>query len=243
MIHLFSANCLDILLSFLNKFCDIVLPVWSQRQSLSISNASILVSLATFALQLMKQLLGSLLEGGKEDYQFRDTRVAAVLLRVHVVLCSAPYSTVASNAAHEVRVQQLFDELFPCFLFLLPFLSPFLSPFLPPSLSPFPPSFLPSPPFSLPLLYDKPLSPIILVDSNVDSWHLSDVHQTSGHYPRRRGQARSVYRRLVLRTWCLTNHPSSDILQNCWCLMLKEVFEHTLCSPHVSLRNCHVIIM
>lgn len=78
------------------------MPVWSQRQSLSISNASILVSLATFALQLVKELLQSLLEN--EDYQFRDTRVAATLLRVHMVICSAPYSTVASSAAHEVRI-------------------------------------------------------------------------------------------------------------------------------------------
>lgn len=89
------------LLSFLNKFSDILLPVWSQRQSLSISNASIVVSLATFALRLLKRLLGSLLEC--EDYQFRDVRVATVLLRVHMVLCSAPYSSMAISAAHEVR--------------------------------------------------------------------------------------------------------------------------------------------
>ena len=100
ILHLFSCNALDTLLTFLNKFSDTVLPVWSQRQSLSISSASILVSLATCVLRLVKQLLGSLLEC--EDYQFRDTRVAAVLLRVHMVLASAPYSTVAINAAHEV---------------------------------------------------------------------------------------------------------------------------------------------
>ena len=38
------------------------------------------------------------------SYQFGDTRVASTLLKVHMVLCSAQYSTVASNAAPEVRV-------------------------------------------------------------------------------------------------------------------------------------------
>ena len=104
LIHLFSCNCLDTLLTFLAKFCDMVLPVWSQRQSLSVSNASVLVSLATCVLQLLKRLLGSLLSGGGEEFQFRDTRVAAGLLSVHMVLCSAPYFTVAINAAHEVCV-------------------------------------------------------------------------------------------------------------------------------------------
>ena len=47
LLHLFSANALDTLLSLLNKFYDVLLPVWSQRQSLSVSQASTLVSLAT----------------------------------------------------------------------------------------------------------------------------------------------------------------------------------------------------
>lgn len=100
LLHVISANSLDTLLSLLNKFYDALLPVWSQRQSLSVSHASILVSLATFALQLLRELLGSLMEGG--DFQLRDMRVASTLLKLHVVLCSAPYSTVATNAAHEV---------------------------------------------------------------------------------------------------------------------------------------------
>lgn len=101
ILHLFSCNCLDTLISFLSKFADIMLPLWSQRQSLSVSNASTLVSLATVALRLVKELMRQLLDGA--DYQFRDTRVAEVLLRVHMVLCSAPYFTVAINAAHQVR--------------------------------------------------------------------------------------------------------------------------------------------
>ena len=103
LLHLFSANALDTLLSLLNKFYDILLPVWSQRQSLSVSQASTLVSLATVALQLLRQLLGGLIEG--EDFQFRDMRVASTLLKLHTVLCSAPYSAVATNAAPEVSIR------------------------------------------------------------------------------------------------------------------------------------------
>ena len=101
IIELIAANALEALISLLVKFYDALLPVWSQRQSLSISHASVLVSLATFALQLLHKLLGSLLKDG--DFQFRDMRVATSLLNLHVVLCSAPYSTVATNAAHQVK--------------------------------------------------------------------------------------------------------------------------------------------
>ena len=103
LLHLFSANALDMLLSLLNKFYDVLLPVWSQRQSLSVSQASTLVSLATVALQLLRQLVGGLIEG--EDFQFRDMRVASTLLKLHTVLCSAPYSAVATNAAPEVIIR------------------------------------------------------------------------------------------------------------------------------------------
>ena len=82
---------------------DVLLPVWSQRQSLSVSQASTLVSLATVALQLLRQMLGGLIEG--EDFQFRDMRVASTLLKLHTVLCSAPYSAVATNAAPEVSIR------------------------------------------------------------------------------------------------------------------------------------------
>ena len=46
---------------------------------------------------------GRLIEG--EDFQFRDMRVASTLLKLHTVLCSAPYSAVATNAAPEVSIR------------------------------------------------------------------------------------------------------------------------------------------
>jgi len=100
LLNLFSANALDTILSLLNKFYDVFLPVWSQRQSLSVSQGSALFSLATVTLQLLRELIGGLME--EEDFQFRDMRVVATLLKLHTVLCSAPYSAVATNAAPEV---------------------------------------------------------------------------------------------------------------------------------------------
>ena len=47
--------------------------------------------------------VGGLIEG--EDFQFRDMRVASTLLKLHTVLCSAPYSAVATNAAPEVSIR------------------------------------------------------------------------------------------------------------------------------------------
>ena len=50
--------------------------------------------------------VGGLIEG--EDFQFRDMRVASTLLKLHTVLCSAPYSAVATNAAPEVSIRVKF---------------------------------------------------------------------------------------------------------------------------------------
>ena len=56
------------------------------RATVSVCQSSL--SLATVVLQLLRQLLGGLIEG--EDFQFRDMRVA---------------SAVATNAAPEVSIR------------------------------------------------------------------------------------------------------------------------------------------
>ena len=120
IITLFSSNAMDTLITFFTKFSEVVLPVWCQRQSLSITHARILVSLVTFALRLTKVLLSALLSDG--DYQYRDTRVASVLLDVHKVMCSAPYSTIISNSAPDVRIDSLttrVQRLYNSFYFVL----------------------------------------------------------------------------------------------------------------------------
>ena len=102
IISLFSSNAMEVLIDLLKKLSDVVLPSWCQRQPLTVTHAGSIVNLATFALQLIKAMLTSLLSDG--DYQLRDMRVVSALLALHTVLCSAPYSSVISSAAPEVRV-------------------------------------------------------------------------------------------------------------------------------------------
>ena len=102
IISLFSSNAMEVLIDLLKKLSEVVLPSWCQRQPLTVTHAGSIVNLATFALQLLKAMLTSLLSDG--DYQLRDTRVVSALLAVHTVLCSAPYSSVISSAAPEVKV-------------------------------------------------------------------------------------------------------------------------------------------
>ncbi len=52
-------------------------------------------------IQVVKVVLVQLLSDG--DYQYQDMRVVTALLRVHMVLCSAPQSSVVSHATPEVR--------------------------------------------------------------------------------------------------------------------------------------------
>jgi len=80
-----------------------MLPVWGQRQPLTVSQANVLVLIATFSLRIMRSLLSELLSDG--DHQYRDTRTVTTLLCLHMVLCSAPQSTVISNSAPDVSVQ------------------------------------------------------------------------------------------------------------------------------------------
>ena len=103
IISLFSSNAMEILIELLKKLSEVVLPSWCQRQPLTVTHAGSIVNLATYALQLLKAMLTSLLSDG--NYQLRDARVVSALLAIHTVLCSAPYSSVISSAAPEVKAQ------------------------------------------------------------------------------------------------------------------------------------------
>ena len=74
----------------------------------------------TFALRVVKTVLLRLLADG--DYQYKDTRIVAALLRVHMVLCSAPQSSVVSNATPDV------SALFVCAMLIIVSLVPRLHP-------------------------------------------------------------------------------------------------------------------
>ncbi|XP_064393290.1 protein virilizer homolog isoform X2 [Halichondria panicea] len=157
VIVLFSSGVLDTLVTLLDKFSETFLPLWGQQVSLSVTNAGILCTLVSLTLKVVKVVLVQLLSDG--DYQYQDMRVVTALLRVHMVLCSAPQSSVVSHATPEIQS--------------------------------------------------------LMVDILT----------------------------LCTKPELLSRDPSTppDVRQSCWCLMLEEVFKHTLTSPHCFLSGLIIL--
>ena len=98
---LFSTGAMETLQNLLQKISDLLLPLWSQRQIIPVALSNNVSMVATFALRLMRAMLGLLVEG-EDSFQYRDMRVVTVLVTVHAVFCSIPYSTIISSTASEV---------------------------------------------------------------------------------------------------------------------------------------------
>ena len=101
-ITLFSTGAMETLQTLLQKISDLLLPLWSQRQIIPVALSNNVSMVATFALRLMRVMLGLLVEG-EDSFRYRDMRVVSVLVTVHAVFCSIPYSSIISNTAPEVR--------------------------------------------------------------------------------------------------------------------------------------------
>ena len=93
---------METLQTLLQKISDLLLPLWSQRQIIPVALSNNVSMVATFALRLMRVMLGLLVEG-EDSFRYRDMRVVSVLVTVHAVFCSIPYSSIISNTAPEVR--------------------------------------------------------------------------------------------------------------------------------------------
>ena len=100
-IVLFSTGALDTLQTLLQKLFDLLLPLWSQRQIIPVALGNNVTMVATFALRVMRAMLGQLMDG-EESFRYRDMRIVGALVPLHAVICSVPYSSVISNAAPEV---------------------------------------------------------------------------------------------------------------------------------------------
>lgn len=100
-ITLFSTGTMTTLQTLLQKLSDLLLPLWSQRQVIPVALSNNVGMVATFALRLMRTMLGQLVEG-EDSFRYRDMRVVSVLVTVHAVFCSVPYSSAISNMAPEV---------------------------------------------------------------------------------------------------------------------------------------------
>ena len=99
---LFSTGAMETLQTLLQKMSDLLLPLWSQRQIIPVTLSNNVAVVATFALRLMRAMLGQLVEG-EDSFRYRDVRVVTVLVSVHAVFCSIPYSSIISSTASEVR--------------------------------------------------------------------------------------------------------------------------------------------
>lgn len=103
IIALFSTAAMETLQTLLQKISDLFLPLWSQRQIIPVALSNNVSIVATFAIRLMHAMLGLLAEG-EGSFRYRDMRVVTVLITVHAVFCSIPYSSIISNTASEVHI-------------------------------------------------------------------------------------------------------------------------------------------
>ena len=94
-------GAMETLQTLLQKISDLLLPLWSQRQIIPVALSNNVSMVATFALRLMHAMLGQLVEG-EDSFRYQDMRVVTILVTVHAVFCSVPYSTIISNGAQEV---------------------------------------------------------------------------------------------------------------------------------------------
>lgn len=101
IVALFSSSAINVITSLLKKLADILLPLWSQKQTVGPTNAGVLSILASLSLRLLRLLLCELLDDG--TFQLRDTRVLSALFSLHTIMCSAPYSGVFQTAAPEIQ--------------------------------------------------------------------------------------------------------------------------------------------
>ena len=93
----------------LQKLCGVLLQPWRVHGPVGPTPAQrcVVLSVCAGALQLLRTMLTELLRGGA--FQFRDARVASVLVHLHMVVCSVPASGRLDG--EEVRVQGLIVDV------------------------------------------------------------------------------------------------------------------------------------
>ncbi|KAJ8394573.1 hypothetical protein AAFF_G00043760 [Aldrovandia affinis] len=102
VIQLFSAEGMDTLVRVLQKLTALLLQPWRLHGSMGPTLQRVMVlSAACGTLRLLKCMLTELLRGGA--FEFKDTRVPAALVALHMIVCSAP--PTGRLDAEEQRVQ------------------------------------------------------------------------------------------------------------------------------------------
>uniref|UniRef100_A0A7N9ALZ9 Vir like m6A methyltransferase associated n=1 Tax=Mastacembelus armatus TaxID=205130 RepID=A0A7N9ALZ9_9TELE len=107
-VQLFSGEGLDTCVRVLQKLCSMLLQPWRLHGHMGPTpQRCMILSVCISTLRLLRTMLTELLRGGA--FQFRDTRVANVLVTLHMIVCSIPASGRLDG--EETRVQALIVDV------------------------------------------------------------------------------------------------------------------------------------
>nr|XP_046254709.1 protein virilizer homolog isoform X2 [Scatophagus argus] len=107
-VQLFSGEGLDMCVRVLQKLCSVLLQPWRVHGHMGPTpQRCMILSICISTLRLLRTMLTELLRGGA--FQFRDTRVASVLVTLHMIVCSIPASGRLDG--EETRVQALIVDV------------------------------------------------------------------------------------------------------------------------------------
>lgn len=108
VVQLFSGEGLDTCVRVLQKLCSVLLQPWRVHGHMGPTpQRCMIISICINTLRLLRTMLTELLRGGA--FQFRDTRVASVLVTLHMIVCSIPASGRLDG--EEMRVQALIVDI------------------------------------------------------------------------------------------------------------------------------------
>lgn len=107
-VQLFSSEGLDTCVRILQKVCGVLLQPWRMHGHMGPTPLRCMIlSVCIGTLRLLRAMLTELLRGGA--FQFRDTRVANVLVTLHMIVCSIPASGRLDG--EEMRMQALIVDV------------------------------------------------------------------------------------------------------------------------------------
>lgn len=107
-VQLFSSEGLDTCVRILQKVCGVLLQPWRVHGHMGPTPLRCMIlSVCIGTLRLLRAMLTELLRGGA--FQFRDTRVANVLVTLHMIVCSIPASGRLDG--EEMRMQALIVDV------------------------------------------------------------------------------------------------------------------------------------
>ncbi|XP_024122947.1 protein virilizer homolog isoform X3 [Oryzias melastigma] len=107
-VQLFSGEGLDTCVRVLQKLCSVLLQPWRLHGHMGPTpQRCMILSICISTIRLLRTMLTELLSGG--TFQLRDSRVANVLVTLHMIVCSIPASGRLDG--EETRVQALIVDV------------------------------------------------------------------------------------------------------------------------------------